>query len=69
MFPTKLELDILYAERLREAEQHRRARNMEPVPGPFARLFARLTATKARPAAPRDVEAFNKAVCEAVTSR
>ncbi len=69
MFPTKLELDALYAERLRDAEQYRLSRSMERVPGPFARLFARLTAAKPRPVPARDVEAFNKAVCEAVTSR
>jgi hypothetical protein len=46
MFPTKLELDVLYAERLREAEHHRMLRRIG-TPSPFERIRARLFPVKA----------------------
>jgi hypothetical protein len=43
MFPTQLELEVLHAERLREAEKYRLARSFSQKPSLLQRLFARLT--------------------------
>lgn len=64
MFPTKLELDVLYAERIREAEHHRMLRRIG-TPSLWERIRARLVSLKApAPAQPAPVLRHNTARCD-----
>lgn len=64
MFPTKLELDVLYAERIREAEHHRMLRQIG-TPSLFERIRARLFSLKASaPSQPAPVLTRNTTRCD-----